>query len=83
MTFLYEFVARHEIIQVISNTTSFYNVSDLIKTPENHSLLEFESLLHYVNTKDRSKTYDKFNFDNESQTLSVFGSDNDWVTFNF
>ena len=83
MTQLYDFVAKHEIIQVISNTSSFYNVSDLIKTPENHSLLELESLFYYVNTKERARTYDKFNFDNESQSLSVFGSDNDWVTFNF
>ena len=83
ITFLYEFKAKQEIIKVLSNTLSSYNVSELINDPKDHDLLQLESITHYIDTKQRAKTYDKYTFENETQNLTVYESENDWVTFNF
>ena len=83
ISFLYEFKAEHIIDKVLSNTITTHNVSDLIKNPAEHESLELDTITHYINTKDRAKTYDKYNYDNETQNLTIFGSDNDWVTFDF
>ena len=83
ITFLYEFKAQPKILQVLSNSLTTFNVFELITNKIEHELLQFESLLYYVNTKDRLKNYEKYIFDNETQNLTIFGSENDWVTFNF
>jgi len=83
ITFLYDFKAVPKINQVISNTETIFNIRELIKTPSEFKPLQLESLNYFINIKDRKKTYDKYILDNETQNLTIYGSDNDWVTFNF
>ena len=83
MTFLYDFKVEPNIIQVISNTKTTFNVSDLIVSPDEHEVMQLESLNYFVDTKNRKKKYDKYIYDNETQNLTVYESDNDWIEFKF
>ena len=80
---LYSFQAESKIIEVISNTRTEYNVSELIISPIEHKLLSFSSLIYYKSTTNHITIYDKYNFDKDTQVLTVEPSLNDWITFNF
>ena len=83
ITFLYEFKANPIIREVISNTITIFNNRGLINLPSEFEPLQLESLNYYINTRDRKKEYDKYTYDNYNSNLTIYGSDNDWVRFNF
>ena len=83
MTPLYSFKVNEVIIERISNTPTEYNVSQLIVDPEEHKLLSIHSLTYYISTTNHTNKYDKYNFDRDTQMLTVNGSLSDWVSFNF
>ena len=83
MSFLYSFKVHEAIIKRISNNAVQYNVSQLIDDPIEHQLLSLLSLSYYISTTNHSNKYDKYNFDRDTQILTVDGSLNDWIDFNF
>ena len=83
MSSLYSFKVHEEIIQRISNTESQYNVSQLIDDPIDHQLLSMQSLSYYISTTNHSDKYDNYYFNKSTQMLTVYGSLNDWIGFNF
>ena len=82
-SFLYEFKTTAKVIKVNSNSISEYNVSGLIVSPIDHQLLSFDTLRYYTSIGNYKATYDKYSFDKDTQILTVNGSLNDWVFFNF
>ena len=83
MTYLYLFEGKSKIINVKTNESSTFNVSELITSPNEHALLSLSYLLYYITTTKYSPTYDKYFFDKNTQMLSVEPSTNDWVSFIF
>ena len=80
---LFQYKIEKQIIKVTSNTTTNYNVSQLIKEPLEHYLLSFLSLIYYIGTSNYNYSYDYYNFDEENQILKVEPSLNDWISFTF
>ena len=83
MTYLYLFEGKSKIINVKTNESLTFNVSELITSPNQHALLSFSFLLYYITTTKYNLTYDKYFFDKNTQMLSIEPSINDWVSFIF
>jgi len=67
---LYQYKIESKIIQITSNTSLNYNVSEIVKEPSDHYLLSFLSLIYYISTSKYNYTYDFYNFDEENQILN-------------
>ena len=80
---LYDFKINPTIIKVISNTTTFFDVGELIETPKDHNPLSFNYLIHYISTTNYNLSYENYNFEKETQNLTIYESLNDWITFFF
>ena len=83
MSPIYEFETKIKIIEVKSNTSTHFNVSELVDSPIGHKLLSYNSLSYFISTTNHSSSYDKYSFDKNSQILTIGPSFNDWVTFSF
>ena len=83
ITVLYELKSNPKILEVISNTTTIYDTRNLLNASLEIEPLQIESLINYIDTRERQRTYDKYIIDNETQNLTIYGSNNDWVAFNF
>ena len=80
---LYSFKSKPKVKEVKSNTSTIFNVTELISDSVGISFLDFQSVLYYISTKIHNKTYEKFDFNRTSQILTVYPSLNDWVLFEF
>ena len=83
MSSIYTFQTNKKVIEVKSQTTTNFNVSELIENPTEHKLLSYYSLSYSISTTNHSNSYDKYKFDKNTQILTVEPSFNDWITFSF
>jgi hypothetical protein len=83
MNDLYSFRTKQIVKEVTSESSSQFNVNDLITSPLEHELLSISSLTYFISTTEQNSTYDKYNFNKENHELKILPSYNDWVTFNF
>ena len=84
VSFLYEFKCKAQTKEVISNTPTTFNVSELITYPLDHLLLTRAHVVIYNSTTYRLWSYNNhFDFNKTTQILNVSPSLNDWVTFYF
>ena len=83
LSILFQYKVKREIIKITSNTSINYSVSQLIKEPVDHYLLSYHSLAYYISTSNYNYSYAYYNFDKESQILTVKPSINDWISFTF
>ena len=83
ITFLYYFKCSAKTVNVISNTESTFNISELIVYPLEHKLLHLLSVVHYRSTTNYVWSYAKYTFVKDTQLLTVNPSSNDWVAFDF
>ena len=83
-SYLFDFEIKEKIIKVVSNTTTIFNVSEMIINPIDHQfLLDFYNLRYFISTTYYTNSYDKYTFDKDSQILTVNQSLNDWINFEF
>ena len=83
ISILYDVKFKEKTEEVLSNTTSTFNASELITSPSEHELLHLSTIVVYETTISRRWSYDKKYFNETSQVLTVFPSLNDWVYFYF
>ena len=82
MSFLFYFQCNTITKEVISNTQSIFNITELITYPLEHELLYQAHVVTYNTTTYRVWSYNKHHiFNKTSQILTVYPSLNDWVTF--
>jgi hypothetical protein len=81
--FLFEFKTNSKILEVKSNTLTNFDVNELITSPTSHEHLSFDYLTYYISTKKYNSTYNKYNFNKDTQILRVEESLNDWISFYF
>ena len=80
---LYQHKFEKKVLNLTSNTTKVYNLSELVTQPSDYYFLSNHSLVYYISTSIKEKSYDFYYFDEENQTLTFGPSLNDWVTFTF
>ena len=80
---LYQHKFGKKVLKLTSNSTEVYNLSELVTQPSDYYFLSNYSLKYYISTLIKQKYYDLYYFDEESQTITIKPSLNDWVTFVF
>ena len=78
---LYQYKFEKKVLKLTSNTTEVYNLSELVAQLSDYYFLSNYSLEYYISTSIKQKSYDLYYFDEESQTITIKPSLNDWVTF--
>ena len=82
MNILFYYKCQTITKEVISNTQSTFNITDLITYPLEHELLHEAHAVIYNSTTYRVWSYaNHHSFNKNSQILTVYPSLNDWVTF--
>ena len=75
--------SKRKIFEVKSNTSIEFNVSNLFENPNKYIILSLHHLLYFQTIGDFRKEYDKYNFNKETQLLTIEPSLNDWINFTF
>ena len=82
VSYLYYYESETKTVQVISNYSMIFNVSELITYPPEHELLTLAHVVHYPNTGTKSWQYNnsKIFFTKTTQLLNITSANNDWMT---
>ena len=77
--------SKSRVIEVQSNSSVIFNVTNLIVSPTEHELLSNSSISYYISITSHITKYDddKYYFDKENQILTLEPTLNDWVVFHF
>ena len=82
---LFYYTCEPKIIEVISNETIIYNVTQLMTYPLEHKLLTRAHSVHYPSTSENVWSFDngKIHFNKNTQILNVTTDLNNWLIFHF
>ena len=81
MDFLFYFKCQSKTAEIISNTTSIFNVTELITYPLEHELLHQTHVFHYISAGTRINHYENSKFELDNQILTVYTPKNEWIIY--
>ena len=85
VSYFYYYESKSKTVEVKSNYSMTFNVSELITYPIEHELLHQTHICHYQSTTERNWQYNngKISFDKNTQILNVSSYNNDWMALHY